>query len=161
MRVRSVSLATAFRVFEALVIVGLLALAGCAKNSAAPVSPKADGPGSSSASSYRYLVFLVTSGNPPRGGPFRVAIYDQLTRDRIVLGGSDPVGNFSSLRVLDASKRYRVEIYLIPNSDCVMAFWDVSLATTPSLWTSNAQAAPTSSVHLGTVPTHANGCWGS
>ena len=110
---------------------------------------------------YKYLTFKVTCGPSSTPGIFDVAIFDQSTQKRLLLGGTGPDGRFITLNKMDASKKYRAEIYSLPNQDCALAFWDISLATTPGLWTDNPNAQPAQAAHVGSCsPAPSQGCWG-
>ncbi|MDP3992475.1 MAG: hypothetical protein Q8P79_03155 [Nanoarchaeota archaeon] len=109
---------------------------------------------------YKYMFFSVTHGNPPRGGFFDVGIYNQNTRVRWELGSTLLNGNYVTGRKLDASTKWRAEIYTHPDHVCVMAFWDISQNTTPWLWTDNQSETPIAGTYLGAPPTPASGCWG-
>ena len=109
-----------------------------------------------------HMLLSLTSGNPPRGGIFDVAIYDQATRTRRYLGTSLPNGKFCTLRPLDASTEYRVEVYELPSRRCLLWVKDVSGARNPIWWSDSCSATPIANIHMGVQPFPTQGgCWGS
>ena len=120
-----------------------------------------DDGGSQDGDTRRHMLLQVTSGNPPRGGVFDVAIYDQVTGVRQVLGSSLPSGKFCTRNTLDASRRYIVEFYELPSRRCIIGVENVSLSSNPIWWAESCSGNASATVHMGVPPfSSATGCLG-
>lgn len=133
--------------------------------------------------SNKYLYFGVASGAHPREGrDFGVRVYDQdmhkiqFTREIQPLGQALPNGNFYITNKLDASRKYRIEIYGGENKSCYKTLGEISQESTPYFWTDYdfSKARKTTSattplppepptwrvIYLDPTLTPIQGCWG-
>ena len=85
-----------------------------------------------------------------------------ITRQRVYSGNSSLDGYFCTLSNLSTSSKYRVEIYDPGDSHCVLAAWNISYQTNPTLWADNCGGTASLGFHLGqcaNIPSTSQ-CWG-
>lgn len=123
------------RSLHVILLMLLLGLA-CSKDKSTASDNGDDGNGDNGGV-YKYLAFNITcsrSDNIERPHIADVMIFDELSGQRLILGGTGPNGYFCSSRKYDCSKKYRIEIFQLPDSYCVMAVWDIGCSDDPILW---------------------------
>lgn len=131
-----------------------------------PVQEITSGNGDEDDSDYKFLAFNITCYDDQiaskKGIMANVMVFNQETQKRVLSGSSSLEGYFCTIEALDPSIQYRVEIYNIVTSDCVMAFWDITDSNNPDCWVENIGDAVNASVNLGDCNnmSSTNVCWG-